>query len=355
MINERVEKSKTNVSRSGFKADETRHFNAQNAGTDHRETAFDPRKVVGGSIAFQSILETVRVVAPRNCCVILNGETGTGKEMIARQIHEQSLRADKVFIPVDCTALSGHIFESQLFGHVKGAFTGAVSNTLGFFRAADRGTLFLDEIGEIELDLQAKLLRVLQESAVTPVGSTQRHPIDVRVVCATNRDLKQMVQEGTFRADLYFRLNVFKIELPALRERKEDVRILADHFLQKQAQLYNEPSKVLSEEALNILNGYHWPGNVRELANAIEHAYIACPNEVIGPASLPVDILTGDLLADRPVDNEFLAFEEIQKRMIIRALQKSNGRKMAAAKLLKIDHRKLSRLVEEFGLQATWK
>lgn len=311
-------------------------------------------RLVGKSVAFQSVMETVGIVSPRNCCVIINGETGTGKEMVARQIHARSLRAREVFIPVDCTALCGHIFESQLFGHAKGAFTGAVSETLGFFRAADKGTIFLDEIGEIELDLQAKLLRVLQESRVTSVGSTVSHPIDVRVVCATNRDLKQMVQDGTFRADLYFRLNVFKIELPALRERKDDIPVLAQHFLDKQAALYNEPSKHLSAESLTILSKYHWPGNVRELANAMEYAYIASQTESIAPSALPEDILTGDLLASDG-ENDFLDFEEMQKRMIIRALHKTKGRKIAAAKLLKIDHRKFGKLVNEFGLEATWK
>jgi transcriptional regulator with PAS, ATPase and Fis domain len=310
---------------------------------------------VGASIAFQSVLETARIVSPRNCCVIINGQTGTGKEMIARKIHADSLRANNFFIPVDCTALCGHIFESQLFGHVKGAFTGAISETLGFFRAADKGTIFLDEIGEIELDLQAKLLRVLQESCVTPVGSTAGHPINVRVICATNRDLKQMVREGTFRADLYFRLNVFKIELPPLCERKEDIPILANHFLEKQAHLYNEPPKRLSYETLKILNKYHWPGNIRELANAMEYAYIASQTETIEPFSLPADILAGDLLVGDSEEYNFLNFEDIQKRMLIRALHKTKGRKMAAAKLLKIDHRKFARMVEEFGLKPTWK
>ena len=322
--------------------------------SDIKASVAGSNKLVGASIAFQSVLETVQIVSPRNCCVIINGETGTGKEMVARHVHAQSLRANRVFIPVDCTALCGHIFESQLFGHSKGAFTGAVSETLGFFRAADKGTIFLDEIGEIELDLQAKLLRVLQESSVTPVGSTVGHPIDVRVICATNRDLKQMVREGTFRADLYFRLNVFKIELPPLRERQEDIPILAKHFLEKQARLYNEPAKQLSRESSKILGKYHWPGNIRELANAMEYAYIASPSKTIDPLSLPADILEGDLLTTASED-DFLDFEDMQKRMLIRALHKTQGRKMAAAKLLKIDHRKFGRLVDEFGLEQTWK
>ncbi len=325
-------------------------------GLSGTEAAYLPRQeMIGGSPAFQSVLETIRIVAGRTCCVIIQGQTGTGKEMAARQIHALSERADKVFIPVDCTALSGTLFESQLFGHVKGAFTGAVCDTLGFFRAADGGTIFLDEIGEMEMDLQAKLLRVLQDGRITPVGSTVSHPVDVRVLCATHRDLKQMVQKGTFRADLYFRLNVYKIELPPLRERKSDIRNLAEYFLRKQAELYQEPLRRLSEEAAAILEAYHWPGNVRELANAMEHAHIASRNLIIEPADLPMDILEGDLLTETGGEDEFYPFRQIQKRMIALALKKSRGRKMAAARLLGIDHRKLARLVEEFGLEVTWK
>jgi len=312
------------------------------------------RRFVGASGAFQSILETIDIIACRESSVIITGETGTGKEMVARQIHSKSLRADKVFVPVDCTALSGHIFESQLFGHTKGSFTGAINDTLGFFRAANGGTIFLDEIGEIEIDLQAKLLRVLQESSVTPVGSTKPFPINVRVICATNRDLKQMVREGSFRADLYFRLNVIKIEIPRLKERKEDIAILAAHFLQKQSALYREPPKILSQNALDILENYDWPGNVRQLANAMEYAYITSKSDVIDVTSLPADIVVGDLvLAEH--DKMFMSFEQLKKKMVIQALQKTNGKKMAAAKLLKIDHRQLSRLVEKFDLTPTWK
>jgi len=313
------------------------------------------QEMIGGSPAFQSVLETIRIVAARTCCVIIQGQTGTGKEMAARQIHALSERAGKVFIPVDCTALSGTLFESQLFGHAKGAFTGAVCDTLGFFRAADGGTIFLDEIGEMEMDLQAKLLRVLQDGRVTPVGSTVSHPADVRVLCATHRDLKQMVQKGTFRADLYFRLNVYKIELPPLRERKGDIRNLAEYFLRKQAELYQEPLRRLSEEAAAILEAYHWPCNVRELANAMEHAHIASRSLIIEPSDLPIDILEGDLLTEAEGKDEFYPFRQIQKRMIALALKKSRGRKMAAARLLGVDHRKLARLVDEFGLEAPWK
>ena len=309
---------------------------------------------IGHSAAFQSIIETIETIAKRQSSIIITGQTGTGKEMVARQIHQKSLRADKVFVPVDCSSLSGHIFESQLFGHTKGSFTGAIRDTLGFFRAANRGTIFLDEIGEIELDLQAKLLRVLQESAVTPVGEVRAHPIDVRVICATNQDILQMVRDGTFRADLYFRLNIIKIEIPLLKERKEDIPALAEYFLDKQANLYGESRKALAPSTLKILESYDWPGNVRQLANAMEHAYITSKTALINPLSLPAEILTGDTILSAKQDT-FMSFDEIKRKMVIQALQKTNGRKMAAAGLLKIDHRKLARLVEKFDLQPTWR
>ncbi|MFA6176852.1 MAG: sigma-54 dependent transcriptional regulator [Phycisphaerae bacterium] len=312
------------------------------------------KKFVGHSVAFRSIIETIDIVAKRQSSVIITGQTGTGKEMVARQIHHRSLRADKVFVPVDCSSLSGQIFESQLFGHSKGSFTGAVRDTLGFFRAANTGTIFLDEIGELELDLQAKLLRVLQESAVTPVGEVKAYPIDVRVICATNRDILQMVRDGTFRADLYFRLNIIKIEVPLLKERKEDIAILADYFLDKQANLYDEPPKTLAPHTLKILESYDWPGNVRQLANAMEHAYVTSKANIIAPLSLPAEILTGDTIMSAN-EEVFMSFDDIKRKMVIQAMQKTNGRKMAAAELLKIDHRNLARLVEKFDLQPTWR
>lgn len=309
---------------------------------------------VGQSAVFESIVQTIETIASRNNSVIILGETGTGKEMVARQIHNRGRRRAKPFIPVDCTALSGSILQSQLFGHVKGSFTGAISDTLGFFRAADGGTIFLDEIGELDLEMQAKLLRVLQESAVTPMGSTKAHPIDVRVLCATNRDLKQMIKAGTFRADLFFRLNIVTLELPPLRERCEDILPLCQHFLKKQAALYDEPVKRLSPQAAQILRSYSWPGNVRELANVMEHAHILSRTGEIQPSELPADVLTGDIEQAMRQDG-FLTYKQLQKQLVVRALQKTNGRKMAAAKLLDIDHRKLGRLVEQFEIEAAWK
>ena len=302
---------------------------------------------------FLSIIETIKNVAPRDCPVIILGETGTGKKMVARQIHAHSCRAENIFVPVDCTALTGRLFESQLFGHVKGSFTGAISDTLGSFRAADGGTIFLDQVEKLSLVLQAKLLSVLQESCVTPVGSTKPYPVNVRVICGANHELKQMVRDGNFRADLYFHLNVVQLELPPLRERKEDIIILAKYFLDRQAQLYNGHTKTLSPAAIKILTNYNWPGNIQELANVMEQAYILSDSDEIRPSELPVDILTEDILAEQ--DRGFPALDQVNKKLVIDALEATNGRKMAAAKLLRIDHRKLSRLIKKYNLQPTWK
>ena len=309
-------------------------------------------RLVGRSAAFQSIIKTIKKIAPRDSSVIIFGETGTGKEIVANHIHSYSKRAENIFVPVDCASLSGQLFESQLFGHIKGSFTGAISDTLGFFRAADGGTIFLDEISELSMGLQAKLLRILQESCVTPVGSTKLYPVDVRVICATNRDLRQEVKNGNFRADLYFRLNVVHIELPPLRERQEDIIVLAKYFLDKQAQLYNEPPKTLSSAAIEMLTNYHWPGNVRELANAMESAYVLNDSDTIEVSALPADILMGNILPTQ--ERAFPTLDSVNEKLVIRALQAANGRKMAAAKLLRIDHRKLSRLVEKYNLHPVW-
>jgi transcriptional regulator with PAS, ATPase and Fis domain len=307
--------------------------------------------VFGTSDAFNSVLRTINTVASRQCSMIISGETGAGKEMVARQIHLCSDRADKVFVPVDCTTLTGQLFESQLFGHVRGAFTGAVSDTLGFFRAADGGTIFLDEISEIPLDLQAKLLRVLQESTVTPVGSVKSCPIDIRVLCATNRNLKQLVDENKFRADLYYRLNVVTIHVPPIRERPQDILALAEYFLARQAELYNEPYKTLAEPTKKLLLEYHWPGNIRELANVIERAYVLTNTEVITPAALPAEILIA-----APVENgktRLLTLNGAQRKVIIQALETTGGKKIAAAKILGLERRKLNRLLEKLNIPLT--
>ena len=308
---------------------------------------------VGQSVAYKSLSQIVERVARRKSSVTLVGETGTGKEIVARQMHYNSDRSHGPFIPVDCTTLTGQLFESQLFGHVKGAFTGAAGDTLGFFRAADGGTILLDEIGELDLGLQAKLLRVLQESCVVPVGSTQPEPVDVRVISATNCDLKNMVRAGTFRADLYFRLNIVQITIPPLRERKEDIVLLAEHFLDRQAELYGEPPKVLSEQTKRVLLSYDWPGNVRELANVIENAYVMSKGEAVNLSALPPSVFAGDsLLSDRA---QVKPLADLQKDAVIEALAAARGRKTYAAKILGISYRKLVRLMHKHALHPNYR
>jgi DNA-binding NtrC family response regulator len=302
---------------------------------------------LGNSAAFNSVMEIIRAIAARECPVIITGETGVGKEMVARQIHVSGSRADRVFVPVDCTTLTGQLFESQLFGHVKGAFTSAVDSTLGFFRAADGGTIFLDEISEIPLELQAKLLRVLQERRVTPLGSAMSYPVDVRVLCATCKDLYGMVKKGTFRSDLYYRLDVVRLEVPPLRHRREDILDLAEYFLKNQSAFYNEP---FSESVKRLLLNYAWPGNVRELANAIERAYVLTEGSEIQPAVMPFEII----IADSPSypKDQLPTLDEVKRRVITQTIEYTKGRKIAAARILGIDRRQLNRLMEKFGIPA---
>jgi DNA-binding NtrC family response regulator len=305
---------------------------------------------LGSSTAFNSVMEVIRAIATRECPVIITGETGVGKEMVARQIHVSGSRADRVFVPVDCTTLTGQLFESQLFGHVKGAFTSAVDSTLGFFRAADGGTIFLDEISEIPLELQAKLLRVLQERRVTPLGSAASYSVDARVLCATCKDLQDMVKKGKFRADLYYRLNVVQLEVPPLRHRKEDILDLAEYFLKNQSAFYNEPPKTFNESVRRLLLSYAWPGNVRELANAIERAYVLSEGSEIQPAVMPFEII----IADSPSypKDQLPTLDEVKRRVINQTLEYTKGRKIAAARILGIDRRQLNRLMDKFGIPA---
>lgn len=308
-------------------------------------------KFIGVSPAFITIVETIQAVASRRCSVVITGETGTGKEMVARELHRHSDRTDGVFIPVDCTTLTGQLFESQLFGHVKGAFTGAIDNTLGFFRAAHGGTIFLDEISEIPLDLQAKLLRVLQENSVTPLGSTKSYLVDTRVLCATNRDLREMVRQGTFRADLYYRLNVVTVEIPPLRQRKDDIMILAEYFLRRQSLFYNEPEKIFSPDTKRLMMNYQWPGNIRELANAVERAYVLSPGREILPAVLPMEIMLTDISVRQRAGIPKL--EDAKKQLVIEALRFTGCRKLAAAQLLGIERRALNRMMRKFNITLT--
>jgi transcriptional regulator with PAS, ATPase and Fis domain len=302
---------------------------------------------VGNSPEFQRIIETTEIIAPRETSVVIFGESGSGKELIARKIHQNSLRSASPFIPVDCTNLSGELFASQLFGHVKGAFTGADHDTLGFFRAANKGTVFLDEISEIPLLIQSKLLRVLQESKVTPVGSYDSYPVDIRIICATNKNLEDMVREGAFRNDLYYRINVVNLHVPPLRDRQEDIIPLAEHFLNQQANLYNEPVKKLASQTRNFLQQYAWPGNIRELANAMERAFVLCQDRIIMPFDLPREIIVSRSKNGPPA---FPTFDQTSRDLIIQALTHTEGRKRKAAQLLGLEHRRLNRMMEKLGI-----
>ena len=246
-------------------------------------------ELIGSDPRFQEVLESVETVASVDCTVLLCGETGTGKEVVARAIHEASGRRHNRFVAVNCAAIPAALLESDLFGHERGAFTGACTQTTGRFQAADRGTLFLDEIGDLPLELQPKLLRVLQEREFERLGSGRTQQVDVRVIAATNQDLRRMVQEGTFRADLYYRLNVLPIKLPSLRERPEDIPVLTQHFVQKFAERYRKPIDQIPYELTQALMNYDWPGNIRELQNFIERSVIMSPGRVLRSLTRELD------------------------------------------------------------------
>ncbi|CAN5828609.1 N/A [soil metagenome] len=325
------------------------------APTPHVPAHRAPRDLVGSSAPMHKLRRLVAAVAAKDCTVLVRGESGTGKELVARTIHEQSKRAAGPFVAVDCTGLRDTLLESQLFGHVKGAFTGADQNTLGFIRSADGGTLFLDEIGELEPRTQAKLLRVIQERLVTPLGSVKAIPINVRILAATHRDLKKMVALQTFREDLYFRLDVVGIAVPNLAERKSDLEDLANHFLARVASLYEEPVKRLSAEALKVVMAYDWPGNVRELANVIEHGVVFSRSEVVDVLDLP-ERLRASAAAEAsaaldPDRAPIVTLEAAERGLIARALKATGGNQSKAAELLCIERRRLYRKVARYGLK----
>ena len=290
-------------------------------------------------------------VGPADAPILIQGETGTGKELIAQAIHRHSSRVNSNFVPVDCGAINESVIGSELFGHVKGAFTGAHSTTVGLIRTADGGTLFLDEIGELSLNMQVKLLRTIQEREVRPVGSSTSYPVDVRIVSATNRDLEEAVAEAEFREDLYYRLNVVVLRAPALRERPEDIPLLARYFIRSFASEYS-PVKELSREALQCLTTYHWPGNVRELENVIRRAVAMGAGEKIQLEDLPAsfsapnsEMATGGIL---PSDSSLAAYEELAIR---NALTRSDGNRKRAAAILKIGEATLYRKLAKYRLK----
>lgn len=310
-------------------------------------------EIIGRSAALSAAWTKIEAVAPASTSVLLLGESGTGKERVARAIHELSTRADHPLVTVNCAALPLNLLESELFGHEKGAFTGATQRRTGKFELADKGTIFLDEIGELPLDAQVKLLRVLQEREIERVGSATTVHIDVRIIAATNRNLEKEVAEGRFRLDLYYRLNVFPVELPPLRERKEDIESLANHFLQKFAKDMQRPAPGISAAALLSLQQYEWPGNIRQLEHVIERQLILTTGNEITHFDIPDNLKT----TATPVDS-FTSLEEMERAHILKALQISGGKVSGsggAADLLSIPAQTLYSKMKKLRIAAGYK
>jgi len=301
-------------------------------------------EMIGSSAKMIEIYKTISLVAPTNATVLIEGETGTGKEMIARMIHNNSSRAGQPFVPVDCGSIAPSLIESELFGAVKGAYTGADRDRMGVFEAANNGTVFLDEIGDLELGFQLNLLRFLQEKEIRPLGSARGKKVDVRVVAATNRDLQKMVEEGKFREDLWYRLNVVRILLPPLVERRGDVPLLAHYFLRKYNERYKQQAK-LTESGLVVLENYSWPGNVRQLQHMMERLTILAPHGRIDEASVREAI---ELTEPRDSASDTLADTEADQ--IRRVLTATGGNKSKAAKILGIERKTLYRKLDRMGL-----
>jgi len=316
--------------------------------------------IVGQSPRMRQIFELIQTIAPQSSRVLITGESGTGKELVARAIHENSARAGQPFITINCGAFPETLLESELFGYRKGAFTGANENRDGLFQAAHGGTLFMDEIGNMTLTMQVKLYRVLQEGKVRPLGSTEENDVDVRVIAATNKDFEKEIAEGRFREDLYYRLSVIPIHLPALRERREDIPLLARHFLERFRKAMEKPVEGIDPEALRLLESYDWPGNVRELENTLERAVALEGGKLISPDVLPEKIRglsqeqgAGDhrgavIPADGMNLEQFLA--QTERTYLLAALQKAGGVRTRAAELLKMSYRSFRHSAKKRGV-----
>jgi two-component system response regulator HydG len=307
---------------------------------------------IGNHRSWLDVLSLAEAVAHTESTVLITGESGTGKEVVARYIHELSQRSDAAFQSINCGALPEGLLESELFGHVKGSFTGAVKDKDGLFTSAAGGTFFLDEIGETTPATQVKLLRVLQHREVIPVGATESIPIDTRILAATNRDLEEEIKRGTFRRDLFYRLNVIAMHLPPLRDRREDIPLLAESFLQRSGEQRGEPAKRLSDEAAAALTAYAWPGNVRELENALERAVILTLGNTIEVPALPERVTerrSEPLVAERAATNPTL--ETIERAYILWVLQSEQGNKTRAAEMLGIDPSTLHRKLARYGVE----
>ena len=304
----------------------------------------DQKFIIGSSAQLMQVLNMVRKVAKTDANVLITGENGTGKELIAHEIHRLSERSNEVMISVDMGAVSETLFESELFGHVKGSFTDARDNRPGKFEVADKGSLFLDEIGNLPYHLQAKLLAALQNRRISRIGSNQTIPIDIRLICATNKNLEQMIGEGSFREDLLYRINTIQIEVPPLRERGNDILILADFFLKKYASKYNKPNLKINQQAQDKLMKYTWPGNIRELQHTIEKAVILSEGSVLKAE----DFFMRPVIQGRNSDTE-TTLEEMEKRMINQAIDKNNGNLSAAAEQLGITRQTLYNKIKKLG------
>jgi two-component system, NtrC family, response regulator HydG len=302
-------------------------------------------ELIAESPPMRRVLEMIEVVAPSDSTVLLTGESGTGKEVVARAIHAASPRRNMPLVVIHCGALPESLLESELFGHERGAFTGAQARRKGKFEVAEGGTVFLDEIGDISLKTQTDLLRVLQEREITRLGGTQPIKLDFRCITATNRNLERLVKEGTFRLDLFYRLNVVQIHLPELRERREDIPVLAKHFAEKHARAMNRVVPGISEESMRVLLDYHWPGNVRELENAIERAIVMTSGPVIEPGSLPITVATP------AASREGQRLEDIERSHIVKILEQCGGNLSRAARILDIDRTTLYGKLRQYGLK----
>lgn len=316
------------------------------------DSHFERSRFIGNSSAITKLLETVSQVAPSEASVLIHGESGTGKELVASALHNNSSRRQGPFITLNCAAITETLFESELFGHEKGSFTGAHQRTDGRFHQANGGTLFLDEVSEMPLTMQVKLLRVLQERKLTRVGGSQEIPIDVRIISATNRDLEKEIESGRFREDLYYRLNVVALDLPPLRERKEDIPLFADHFLRQFGNQNHKDIKGLTPQAMDLLLKYEWPGNVRELMNGLERATVLARSEYIDVMDLPPSIqksldreehVPPSMTTDQPL-------EEVEKTAILHTLDSCGGNKSETARKLGITRKTLHKKLKKYGM-----
>jgi DNA-binding NtrC family response regulator len=305
----------------------------------------EERKIIGRSAALTNVLTMVARIAKSDSTVMIHGESGTGKELIAREIHNMSFRADRPFVTINCGALPESLLESELFGHKRGSFTGAIKDKQGLFQVADKGTFFLDEVGETSPGIQVKLLRVLQEKEVVQVGGTSPIKVDVRVIAATNEDLEEKMRSGYFRKDLYYRLNVIPLAIPSLKERREDIPLLVDYFLQKYCTKMGVPLKGISSGAMEVLMRYPWPGNVRELENAIERAIVLQEGDTVRIGDLP------EKMMEEAPKQVFGSLREKEREAIVTALEETGGNASKAAKSLGIHPSTLYRKLKKYGIE----